>query len=331
MGKKLWVSVRPWRKEIFTTALESGADAVLIPKECNGQAKELGIIQTISEDGDMKLGQDVVEWTLSGKEDELKIADLPQETKVIIKTTDWTIIPLENLIAQRGHLYAQVNSAEEARTALSILEKGVEGVLLSTENPQEIRKTAEFMKQAAEKVELCSAKVVQIRPLYMGARVCVDTCSLMNIGQGLLVGNSSMAMFLVHSESLENPYVSARPFRVNAGPVHAYVKVPGGKTRYLSELKAGDEVLIVDYQGNTEIAIVGRVKIERRPLVLLEAEVEGVCVNIILQNAETIRLTSPEGKAISIVNLKRDDQVLVSLERSARHFGHKVDETLLER
>lgn len=329
--KKLWVNVRPWRKEIFTTALESGADAVVIPAEFSHQARELGIIQTISEDGDMKLGQDVIELTISSKGDEIKAAGLSPDVKVIIKTDDWTIIPLENLIAQRSNLFAHVSTAEEARTALNILEKGVEGVLLSTDNPQEIIQTAELIKKSAERVELCPAGVLRVKSLYTGARVCVDTCSMMGPGQGLLIGNSSRAMFLVHSECVENPYVASRPFRVNAGPVHAYVKAPAGKTRYLSELKAGDEVLIVDHQGNTEIAVVGRAKIEKRPLILVEADVQGAIVSIILQNAETIRLTSPEGKALSIVHLRKNDQILVALEQSARHFGHKVDETLIER
>lgn len=57
------------------------------------------------------------------------------------------------------------------------------------------------------------------------------------------------------------------------GPVHAYVAVPGEKTSYLSELKAGREVVVVDQNGIQRTAIVGRVKIETRPLILIEANV----------------------------------------------------------
>lgn len=49
--------------------------------------------------------------------------------------------------------------------------------------------------------------------------------------------------------------------------VHSYAVMPGGKTAYLSELHSGAEVLVVDEQGNQQEAIVGRVKIETRPLV----------------------------------------------------------------
>ena len=57
------------------------------------------------------------------------------------------------------------------------------------------------------------------------------------------------------------------------GPVHAYVAVPGGKTCYLSELRSGKEVIVVDQSGNQRSAVVGRVKIETRPLILVEAKV----------------------------------------------------------
>ena len=91
----------------------------------------------------------------------------------------------------------------------------------------------------------------------------------------MLVGNSSQALFLVHSESVENPFVNPRPFRVNAGPVHAYIRLANGQTKYLSEVRAGDQVLVVNFEGKSYPAVVGRAKVERRPLVLVEAEENG--------------------------------------------------------
>jgi 3-dehydroquinate synthase II len=180
-------------------------------------------------------------------------------------------------------------------------------------------------------VELTAARITRIRPLGMGDRVCVDTCANMGLGEGMLVGNSSGGLFLVHAESLENPYVAPRPFRVNAGPVHAYIRTPGGRTKYLGELAAGDEVLVVSHQGQTRPAVVGRVKVESRPLMLVAAEAHGKEITAILQNAETIRLTRPDGEAVSIVALQPGDEVLAALEEAGRHFGHKIQETILER
>jgi 3-dehydroquinate synthase II len=50
-----------------------------------------------------------------------------------------------------------------------------------------------------------------------------------------------------------------------------------------------------------------------------------------MQNAETIRLVNEKGQAVSITNLKPGDKVLVHIEKAGRHFGIKVDETLIER
>jgi 3-dehydroquinate synthase II len=54
--KKIWVKVDPWNKKIVTTALEGGADGIMVPKGYSKKVKELGVIQTISEDGDLKPG-----------------------------------------------------------------------------------------------------------------------------------------------------------------------------------------------------------------------------------------------------------------------------------
>jgi 3-dehydroquinate synthase II len=147
----------------------------------------------------------------------------------------------------------------------------------------------------------------------------------------MLVGNSSQALFLVHSENVENPFVNTRPFRVNAGPVHAYIRMADGQTKYLSEIGAGDRVLIVNFEGTSYPAVVGRAKIERRPLVLVEAEVRGQPISVILQNAETIRLVQPNGKPISLTDLEEGSEVLVRAEKGGRHFGVKFDESIIEK
>ena len=90
-------------------------------------------------------------------------------------------------------------------------------------------------------------------------------------------------------------------------------------------------MLVVDYQGRTKPAVVGRVKVERRPLMLVAAEVGSREIATILQNAETIRLTRTNGEAVSIVTLKPGDEVLVALEETGRHFGHKIQETIVEK
>jgi len=329
--KAVWVQVDPWRKDLVTAALEAGADGVLVPEGRSGEVKALGLIPTIAPDGDLRLGEDVVRVTIAGKEDEQRAVELGRQRTVIVRTGDWRVIPLENLIAAGARVVAEVASAEEALTAVQTLEQGTEGVLLVTDDPAEVRRTVEAVRSEAEAIRLQVARIVEVRPLGVGDRVCVDTCCNMAPGEGMLVGNSSAALFLVHAESVENPYVEPRPFRVNAGPVHAYLRVPEGRTRYLSELRAGDGALIVAASGRTRATNIGRAKVERRPLALVRAEAEGEEIAVILQNAETIRLTRPDGQPVSIVALRPGDEVLVALEGAGRHFGMKVEETIVER
>ncbi|KPA11030.1 3-dehydroquinate synthase [Candidatus Magnetomorum sp. HK-1] len=329
--KQIWLNATPWDKELITNALEAGADAVIVPKGTTEKVKELGIIQTVSEDGDLKWGDDIVHVEVHSQEDEEEIVSLSHSKKVIVNTSDWTIIPLENLVAQTQNIFVECDNLDDARTALGILEKGVDGVIITQKDPIQAREIIKSLKSESLNIDMTTFTIDSIRPLGMGDRVCVDTCSLMNEGEGCLLGNSSRALFLVHSESIENPYVSPRPFRVNAGPVHAYIKVPGGKTRYLSELKAGDEVLGVEANGQAKAITVGRVKIEQRPLLLIEGTGPYGKVNTILQNAETIRLVNLEGKAISVVKLKPGDSVLGMVEDTGRHFGHQIEETITEK
>ena len=329
--KTVWIKASPWKKEIVTTALESGADAIVVPKGYSSKVKKLGVIPTIASDGDLKLDKDVVEWEIKGKADEERILKLSKTKKVIVKTRDWTVIPLENLIAQTGNLIVEVKNTTEAKTMMKVLEKGVDGVLLNTRDINEIKKTIKVVKDVSERVPVQIVQVTRVEPLGMGDRVCIDTCTNMSIGEGMLTGNSSGGLFLVHSESIENPYVEPRPFRVNAGPVHAYVRVPDGKTRYLSELKSGDEATIVNHRGLCQKSVIGRIKVEKRPLMLVEAECKKKTIATILQNAETIRLTQPGGNPLSVVDLKKGSKILALIEEAGRHFGMKIKETITEK
>jgi len=330
--KRLWINVVPYEKEIAIAALESGAEAVVLPDGGSETVRQFGKIKTIEAGGDMKPGVDVEFVDIAGKADEDRAAAVPADKTVVLKMLDWTIIPIENLLARRGkNIMVQVENSEQAKLMVEILEKGVDGVLLNTTDVNEIKKTAELVRGISEKMTLVEATITNTKQLGMGDRACLDTCTQMTLGEGMLVGNTASGFFLVHSESIDNPYVASRPFRVNAGAVHAYTLTTGGKTKYLADLKAGDEVMLVDNQGRTQTAYLGRNKIERRPMMLIEADADGRPVSLVLQNAETIRLVDPQGQAASVTNLKPGDKVLVHIEEAGRHFGMKVEESLIER
>ena len=329
--KTVWVKVIPWNLELAQAAMENGADALWIPPGMQSEVKKMGIIPTVAEDGDFVLGRDVVVKEIRKKQDEEEICNLALSKKVVVRGRDWTIIPLENLLSKTDHLFVEIDQLHEGQTSFGILEKGVEGVVINNPDPDAARHILLMLKEQEEKLELLTARIKCVKPLGSGDRVCVDTCSSMVSGEGMLVGNSSQALFLIPSENVENPFINTRPFRVNAGPVHAYIRMADGQTKYLSEIRTGDRVLIVNFEGKSYPAVVGRAKVERRPLVLIEAEEKGQTISVILQNAETIRLIQPDGKAVSLIDLREGGEVLVYREKGGRHFGVQIDETIIER
>lgn len=363
---------QPWdeRKEFITMALESGIDYVLDLND-HDKIRKLGNVNIVanSDDADIYLigidgegdGSLILNENLSESQDlfdakeaknagktvcaYIKITDKAHEQLavelgkivdyIILIATDWTIIPLENIIAdlqkESVKIIAAVKNSDDAKVAMETLEIGTDGVIFEPEEFSQIKDIANLVESLSrEQYELKEATITNVKPLGSGDRVCVDTTSMMQPGEGMLIGSYSKALFLVHSESLESEYVASRPFRVNAGPVQAYVMVPGNKTRYLAELKAGDEVLIVNTEGETRTAYVGRSKIEKRPLLLVEAEYEGTIIRTLLQNAETIRIVASDNNPISVAELKVGDKVKVYIETSARHFGIAIDETIIE-
>lgn len=330
--KKFYVDVTEYDKKIVTTAIESGADALLCNDPDIKKIKKLGIIKVISRSGDIRLGKDILIQEINNKNDEKEAMNIVKKVQMIAKISDWKIIPLEDLIASNPeNVYCYVKNSKEAKVALNILEMGVAGIVLKTKNLNEIKKVSKVVFQTSEKINLIKAKIVEIKMLGLAERVCIDTTSNMGEGEGMLVGDASSGYLLVHSESLQTPYCEPRPFRVNASAVHAYLKLPENKTKYLADLKIGDELLVVKYDGTTYITNLGRSKIEKRPMILIKAEYENNPVSLIMQNAETIRLTKPNGKAVSVVNLKPGDEVLGYIEEAGRHFGQKIEESITEK
>jgi len=345
--KELWIEIPETaspeeKEELFTVAAEACA-VVLEGTRATSQLdnREVAVLESLDRERLATLKREgkqvALRVCISGKEDENKAAEAAElrTDYVIIDCRDWRVIPLENLIARtrgKSKLIAQVASAEDARLVLETLELGTDGVLLKTSSPDEIKKAVAFVKKETSKVKLVKAKITAVKQISTGARVCVDTCDMMAHGEGILVGVQSSGMFLVEAEVSENPYVQSRPFRVNAGSLPLYTLAPLEKTRYLSELKSGDEVLIVDRNGNARTTNVGRAKIEFRPLILIEAEAEGKKLKAILQNAETIRLVTPMGSK-PVTELQAGDEVLVHLAAAGgRHFGVSVpEETVIER
>ncbi len=329
MMKRLYVDIRPWDKNCATTALESGADALVIDRAAD--AAVLSRVTTVAPDGDLVPGRDIFEVRIADEASQEEAMALARKGQLIVHTDDWTVIPLENLVAVSDQVIAAVHSLEEARLALTVLEKGTGGIMIQSRDPATIRAIAALVQEKTLAVDLVPLTVTSIQPAGMGDRVCIDTCSMLLDGEGMLIGNTSSGFLLVHAETLDNPYVAPRPFRVNAGAVCAYILLPDGKTAYLSDLVVGDRVLVPSSDGSAREVTIGRLKIERRPLLLVEVLYEGNRAGLVLQNAETIRLVTPGGGAISVVSLCPGDVIMGHITRGGRHFGMAIEESIIEK
>ncbi len=273
---------------------------------------------------------------ISSNEDleEIVIASKYGADFVIVEAVDWKIIPLENLIAKlqktRTKIYTTTKNSDEIRTMFSVLEHGVNGVILETADVNQIENSHKLLDNPNFKLKY--ARILELKDVGMGERVCVDTVSMMTIGEGMLIGSKSNFLFLVHNESVGSSFTSPRPFRVNAGAIHCYTPMSDGTTKYLSELEAGMEILVVGNDGSSRKSTVGRSKIESRPMRMVKAQLDDSKGSVILQNAETIRLITKDKSLVSVTDLKIGDEVLVYTKPSSgRHFGMSVDEFILEK
>ncbi|MFQ6068860.1 MAG: 3-dehydroquinate synthase II, partial [Candidatus Bathyarchaeia archaeon] len=231
--KELWIEIDGSLSDgLKSSLLKSAAqvcDAILVGAKDVENAKKTGVkIATSSGESDInvlstfdednvkelkRIGRTVaVKLTIRGKGDEetaIRAAELSSDY-IIIHCPDWKVIPLENLIAKmrgKSKLLAEVSSAKEAKLTLETLEVGTDGVVLKTSNSDELMETAVIAKKKATRVNLVTAKVVELKEIGTGARVCVDTCDLMKPGEGILVGCQSSGLFLVQAEVQESPYV----------------------------------------------------------------------------------------------------------------------------
>ncbi|MEK0022888.1 3-dehydroquinate synthase II [Corynebacterium sp. KPL4035] len=269
---------------------------------------------------------------------EQAISDGRRHNFLLLHFADPTNIPMELVLAELQDSETVVlksieeNDVEGAMVSLGVMESGSDGVLF-TPSRQDI--ADQFLQGLSEAkmqaLDIQPARIIRTSSVQMGHRSCIDAVTLFTEQEGIVVGSTSQGGFLCCSEVFDLPYMDKRPFRVNAGGVHSYVYLSNGRTRYMSELRAGDEVSIVSTDGTARNATVGRVKTEVRPLRLLEAEFDtGERINVVLQDDWHVRVFGTDGTPINITELRTGDEVLAHLTTPGRHVGIPIRETIKE-
>jgi 3-amino-4-hydroxybenzoic acid synthase len=254
----------------------------------------------------------------------------------VLKFRDPTKIPLEIVLAaaanSEGRTITLAETVEEARIVAGVLEHGPDGVMMPARAVGEVTALKQACSSRHGWIELVELEVVASAHVGMGERACVDTCSMLAKDEGILVGSHSKGMILCVSETHPLPYMPTRPFRVNAGAVHSYTLGAGGRTTYLSELHSGAEVMVVSAGGDTRMVPLGRVKIETRPLISIDAvSAGGVTVNLILQDDWHVRVLGPGASVLNCTELVPGSKVLGHLPTDDRHVGYPIDEYCVEK
>ncbi len=258
---------------------------------------------------------------------------------LLVRCSDWTMVPLENLVAaSRGtstRIAAAIDEEVELNGAAFALGGGVDAILvpghLVSDAVTILGGKWDREETLDDEAIIEEARILSIEGAGVGERVCVDLTRRISDGQGMAVGSISGNLCLIHGETIQSDYVPTRPFRVNAGAIHSYALMADGKTKYLSELTSGDEVAILSTSGSKEKATVGRLKVETRPLLLIRFEVPGSEGQIVVQQAETVRLISPSEGAISVTQAKEGDKISILTDNRSRHVGFALPAEVKEK
>jgi len=245
----------------------------------------------------------------------------------VVKFYNVKALAAEDILAniKNGKIIPYAENVDEIELYFNILEKGFENVVIDYEKIKNIQQ-----KRVVSNTPLEYAAVKDIIWIGKGERVCIDFVASLYEGEGCLIGSFSRQMYLVGPEIMPTNFSPARPFRVNAGAIHSYCLLSNGKTKYLSDLRAGDCVAVCDSKGNIRSETVGRIKREFRPLVLIRTEGKESDGSIVLQNAESVYLYNKRNEKVHINELKIGDEILTAYFHSARHTGIAIDEAILE-
>lgn len=316
------------RKEVWVDCTQQDLEDLAIELDANGiKGKSKRRVKTLPENS--------IEVELRSREDLEKLRKYVDKVPYIIASCpNWKVIPVENLVQitqwTRTKCIIRTNDVKEAEVYAGALDLGVDGFLVS--DPKVIKDFCSLYKSL--KLPLIEAEVTKVRAARKAARACVDLTDILNKREGLLLGSSINFMMLIDAETMENPFVDKRDFRINAGSVANRVFRKPGSTPYLRDLSGGDDLLVVDYEGNTKRSDIERILIEKRPLIYVEAVFEGRIGKVYLQNAETVKAVTPSGY-IRMDKISEGDIILGYAppikEYEGRHLGEEVKEFFLEK
>ena len=267
---------------------------------------------------------------------------------IILEFDNWKMIPIENLIAicqgTGTKIAAKITKSVDVPGAAFALDIGIDAILINPKKELiDAAKIAKFQRQEQyqkysandeydEQIIMASSVISSVSNIKNSARYCIDLTTVLQVGEGVLVGSSASSLALIHGETIPSEFVPTRPFRINAGSPHSYILMNDGKTKYISELKSGDEICVVKENGECRSGTIGRLKIEKRPFLQICWENNNdKPSNIFLQQAETVKLVCPNNQIVAVTEIKPGDKILTYNNEGQRHIGMKISSDVEER
>ncbi|CAL1135591.1 unnamed protein product [Cladocopium goreaui] len=266
-----------------------------------------------------------VEWVILQADllvpsDALLVASTRHGTRVaVVVINEQHLLDFEPALARMGALIVgddeMLNKAMVHRMALT-----------KSESPMLNTVCGGIFLPAAEELKLCMVESVEL--IHGEAdRVNLDMISMLQPGEGALVGSTAKALCFIHADA------AGHGFRINAGPVHAYVALPDGRIKYLSDVEAGDQILMVDLgRGGvgslaSRSVAVGRCQVDRCQVARIRLFLEGEHSQLFLEWTDAVRVHGrkadggPSG-AVPITQLKGGDEILVHWSTSSPRVNH---------
>ncbi|MDE1867238.1 MAG: 3-dehydroquinate synthase, partial [Thaumarchaeota archaeon] len=155
-------SLKGLKTKLATIHASQNADYVIVDKAANTRGKKVGMKFKVLSNTDI---EKILQFAKQGLD------------FVVVEVKDWKIIPLENIIAKLHKIHTKIfaiaNSPEEVRKMFSILEIGVDGVIFLTSSLNEVREALVYL--GTKSFDLKPAKILEIKEVGNGERVCVDT------------------------------------------------------------------------------------------------------------------------------------------------------------
>ena len=127
---------------------------------------------------------------------------------ILVRCSDWTMIPLENIVAAAAgsgtRIAAAISQTVDLSGAAFALQHGVDALLLPAD--EELWDAAEEMSGDRVSVQLenrkvgkslVMANVTNVESGGVGERICVDLTERLSEGEGMLIGSSANALVLI--------------------------------------------------------------------------------------------------------------------------------------